>query len=224
MALIRGKVRFDGADDNISYLSILNYFGSMFTKLNSKQTVESCLCLSIYWLKNIECLSGNKQVKLNWQINNQHSVQIILNFVSADLFICFKHSILNDTGEASDFEYQTIMETTSCHFNGKRFWFVCGNCSRRVAKLYLPTSKKRFSCRNCHNLTYNLRKESNKKFTSFLRSTKYKRKREKMECRIKKKVYRGKLTKIYSRYHAALHKEHHLLSIYANYINGLLMK
>lgn len=44
--------------------------------------------------------------------------------------------------------------TTSCHFGGKRFWFVCPTCNKRAETLYLPPTKNKLLCRKCHDLAY----------------------------------------------------------------------
>lgn len=40
---------------------------------------------------------------------------------------------------------------TPCNYGGKRPWFQCLGCGRRVAKLY---GGRLFLCRHCHGLTY----------------------------------------------------------------------
>jgi hypothetical protein len=49
---------------------------------------------------------------------------------------------------------------TRPHFGGARFWFVC-ECSKRVARLYLPTGETLFRCRICYDLTYQSSREHN---------------------------------------------------------------
>jgi Zn-finger protein len=48
------------------------------------------------------------------------------------------------------------IETTStpCHFGGKRLWFICPFCKRRVGTLYKPPAKDELLCRKCHGLGY----------------------------------------------------------------------
>ncbi len=47
---------------------------------------------------------------------------------------------------------QTIgLTSTPCHFGGRRPWFRCPGCQRRVALLYAGL---RFACRHCHGLYY----------------------------------------------------------------------
>ena len=44
--------------------------------------------------------------------------------------------------------------TTPCRFGGRRWWFQCLRCGRRVGKLYQPPAAGEFACRLCYNLTY----------------------------------------------------------------------
>ena len=44
--------------------------------------------------------------------------------------------------------------TTELHSGGKRYWFSCPNCRRRVGKLHLPYGADRFLCRSCYDLTH----------------------------------------------------------------------
>ena len=41
---------------------------------------------------------------------------------------------------------------TPCRFGGKRLWFQCGYCARRVLRLYVIG--RVFACRHCHRLGY----------------------------------------------------------------------
>lgn len=43
---------------------------------------------------------------------------------------------------------------TPCNYGGKRRWFLCPICKRRVGKLYTTRLDNRFACRKCHNLTF----------------------------------------------------------------------
>lgn len=44
--------------------------------------------------------------------------------------------------------------SSSPHFGGQRYWFLCPRCSKRVGKLYRPKMADEFECRHCHRLTY----------------------------------------------------------------------
>jgi hypothetical protein len=47
---------------------------------------------------------------------------------------------------------------TPCRFSGKRPWFWCGYCGRRVLRLYVIGGV--FACRHCHRLGYESRLET----------------------------------------------------------------
>lgn len=65
------------------------------------------------------------------------------------------------------FDYWIELETTPCHFGGRRWWFQCplpkedgGRCERRSFKLYLPPGGGYFGCRECYDLTYRSAQEA----------------------------------------------------------------
>ena len=47
--------------------------------------------------------------------------------------------------------YAVNVTTTTPHYGGVRYWWLCPRCARRVADLY---GGKLFLCRECHGLTY----------------------------------------------------------------------
>ena len=55
--------------------------------------------------------------------------------------------------------YPVALDTTRCNYGGKRYWFLCPICKKRVAKIYLPPRGKYFACRACNYLTYRSCKE-----------------------------------------------------------------
>lgn len=55
-----------------------------------------------------------------------------------------------------------------CNYGGRRPWFICGNCGRRVAVLY--GAGKYFACRHCYDLTYRSSQESDSRFSKFFRN------------------------------------------------------
>lgn len=54
-------------------------------------------------------------------------------------------------GKRQSYEYPVFLDWTECNYGGRRPWFLCPNCGRRVAKLYGGTH---FLCRKCHGLAY----------------------------------------------------------------------
>lgn len=62
---------------------------------------------------------------------------------------------------------EIFLDWTTCNYGGRRPWFICMACGRRVAKIYL--GGKKFACRHCYNLTYTSCQESDSRFREFLR-------------------------------------------------------
>jgi hypothetical protein len=59
--------------------------------------------------------------------------------------------------QAPEMETQLVIETiwlthTPCNYGGKRAWFSCPQCCKRVAVLFRVD--RRFRCRKCHKLSY----------------------------------------------------------------------
>jgi hypothetical protein len=48
------------------------------------------------------------------------------------------------------------LDTTPCNYGGRRVWFICPQCGRRVAILYGTP----FACRHCHQLDYRSQRET----------------------------------------------------------------
>ena len=69
-----------------------------------------------------------------------------------------------DTGEARDHDYPVTIESTPCHFGGKRWWFWCPACGRRCRILYVSGASDYFACRICLNLTYRSQQEGQNKW------------------------------------------------------------
>ena len=58
----------------------------------------------------------------------------------------------------SDTQQQSIrFASTPCNFGGKRLWFLCPDCDRRAAVVYLVSN--RWSCRICGQVRYSCQLE-----------------------------------------------------------------
>jgi len=53
--------------------------------------------------------------------------------------------------------YQPItLTSTACTYGGRRSWFLCPTCGKRVGSLYKPLAETLFECRECKGLIYEL--------------------------------------------------------------------
>jgi hypothetical protein len=65
----------------------------------------------------------------------------------------------SESAEWKPVEQRVKIVWTNCHLGGRRPWFQCAACARRVAKLYL-CGRPIFACRHCYGLAYTSQQES----------------------------------------------------------------
>lgn len=86
------------------------------------------------------------------------------------------------------------LRTTPCNAGGKRYWFDCRFCRKRVGTLYLYYDND-FACRHCLGLTYKSRM-TRKRFSPFTQVFKnYDLEKQIDDLRVK--YYKGRPTKKY---------------------------
>lgn len=62
------------------------------------------------------------------------------------------YRIRNDFLHIDSHNQVVSLETTACNYGGKRYWFSCPHCNKRVAVLY--ELHDQYRCRKCHDLPY----------------------------------------------------------------------
>jgi hypothetical protein len=134
----------------------------------SRLTVEDCpIYLSVTDLRRdgaFYCPSGSTG-EASWPLSDGSTlgslrIEIRDNW-SGERTILIPRQALKFGGVACMSDGQSIrLTTTTVHFGGERFWFIC-ECGRRAGKLYLPTGETVFRCRLCYDLTYLSAREHN---------------------------------------------------------------
>lgn len=111
-----------------------------------------------------------------------------------------------------EFEYDVPLVTTHCNYGGKRYWFECLFCKRRMGALYLRGNI--FACRHCQFLTYEskLLSGSRKGAGRIISLPEL----EEAENRVKRLYYNGKPTKKYIRF---LNKERRFAAAWEGYLD-----
>lgn len=61
---------------------------------------------------------------------------------------------------------------SQCNYGGDRVWFLCPACNQRIGTLYRRPLSELFLCRNCNNLTYQLRKYHRSPQESYIKAIK----------------------------------------------------
>ena len=124
-------------------------------RYDSKQTTEDHLKIDIRWMKKQGLLIKRKAGSIIWNRNGQQTGCIGYCTENDRLVLNFKIEFRN--GEQKSIQDEVLFTWTSCNYGGKRQWFLCPKCNRRVAILY---GGIHFHCRHCHSLTYVSQRES----------------------------------------------------------------
>lgn len=184
---------------------------------NKKEEADNLKKIQIWWLKKQGFLPENSyrngSIKWTHQTSgSESSVGISISTWNEAKYLRIHYTQTDrDNSEKKDFDYKIPLVTSSCHFGGDRYWFVCPwykngqYCGRRVGVLY--KSDDYFACRHCYDLTYESRNEYKKyKYYPLFASLDGYTKAEKLDEQIKRRYYAGKptrkqrkLDKIYSR-------------------------
>lgn len=125
-------------------------------RFEKKQTTDDLLRLSIGWLKKHNYLRENAIIngKLIWsRTYGEGNTREIGSLFCTSYFIGEKRSLTlaYRYGGKEDINLNIPIDCSSPYYGGKRYWFLCPKCGKRVAFLY---GGKYFWCRCCHNLSY----------------------------------------------------------------------
>jgi len=161
------------------------------------QIVERCRSISISDLK-----ANLRRLKTSSHVQGNIAVEYDGHWQKWDYLINDQHpnatlSINPNTGH----EPQQISLSGQTITFGHRYYFVCGQCGRRAAKLYIPQRMAVFRCRTCYKLKYELQTMNpgtiqGKHFYQTHRMLKLAGQRERM-ARI---FYKGSYTKRFKRF------------------------
>lgn len=132
----------------------------------AKDTVEGQLFLDVRYLNREGKLRPGLH-GLRWTRSDGEPAGSITLKTEQDR-ITLMYSFSSWGSEPEQVDQIVSLTWTPAHFGGRRPWFVCGNCGRRVAILY--AAGKYFACRKCYDLTYRSCQESNSSFSRWLNS------------------------------------------------------
>jgi len=154
--------------------------------------------IEIWYLKSNGWLQpGIDHHFLSWNKNGERSdvgIRIIINHNTK--FVELLYTLVDLDGKKTNIDTQVMLVTTKCNFGGKRYWFKCPDCLRRIGVLYYRNGY--FSCRHCQYLTYVSKKVNGvEKITGRIVSDK---EVEALRLKAKRTVYNGKATKNHTRY------------------------
>lgn len=135
-------------------------------RFNKKDTVVGHRSIDVRYLQRQGCLYPGMLYSLNWTRRGEPSGSIQIRTGHDAITLMYQHKRYGQDWEVVN---QVVhLDWTPAHFGGRRPWFICGNCRRRVAILY--GAGKYFACRHCYDLTYLSCQESDSRVSRFWRN------------------------------------------------------
>ena len=117
---------------------------------DTKKTTESQHRIDIWWLKKKGYLRPGVAGSLAWSWGGKQTGIIGYRMETGYMVLSYRYR--RHGGEWKNVEQSISFDWTPCNYGGKRTWFLCPHCNRRVALLY--GAGRLFLCRHCYNLTY----------------------------------------------------------------------
>ena len=114
-----------------------------------KRTTADALRLDIRRLHREGLLTPGNTFSRQWTSRGEKIGGIQVKAQADCVILSYRSSIAG--GEWQQFEYPVAITWTDCNFGGRRIWFLCPECRRRVLILFARTT---FACRHCHQLVY----------------------------------------------------------------------
>lgn len=146
---------------------------------STRATTNECKSISTRFLNEHHYFNGGvRWGGMNWSCSGEQtgSIGFMVSTVKDDEYIRFQYMQTDrNTNEKTELDYKVRLDWISCHFGGRRWWFICPlsvngrDCNRRVGILYLGGDKY-FGCRHCYNLTYRSCKEHDKRLSGLLKN------------------------------------------------------
>lgn len=120
---------------------------------NAKRAEETCKRIDLRFLQKqglIQRRDGFGMVgfgTLHWSYCGRPSGSVGYEARDYGLILRFKYG-----DDPSPIEQTIMFEWTPCNYGGKRLWFCCPRCCRRVLVVY--GAGREFFCRHCYGLNY----------------------------------------------------------------------
>lgn len=115
---------------------------------STKLTTDHCLSVDVRELKRSDKLLPGVH-RISW--NNDSAMEMTIN---ADATTAQFHFQWNNQNHSPT----VCIARTKCHYGGNRPWFVCEDCERRYAVLYVVRGA--LACRRCSDMLYSSQVES----------------------------------------------------------------
>jgi hypothetical protein len=144
----------------------------MRERWTTRLCVEDCVHLCVKELRRYGVFAG--AFGSQWILNRNNDDRCLETIIHFSVIEYPRYALalnITDALGGNGTTRPAIPVTTSVpHFGGRRFWFKCPSCGRRVGRLYRPWEQSKFACRGCHYLTYRTSQTHNKRIDALRRN------------------------------------------------------
>jgi hypothetical protein len=107
---------------------------------SKKTTVDKCLTLNIEEFTSGDLLRPTSWTNVRWHRGGEETayVNYSLKDIGGSVYVLTLHSPIIHRGQRIPITENIPLVTTQLHSGGKRYWFSCPNCRRRVGRFHLP--------------------------------------------------------------------------------------
>ena len=119
---------------------------------NARQTTSGVPAMDVRKLKKQGALLPGQQFTWQWFRHQREVTRVVFTSEHDGLLVSQE---LSDAS-ISAFPLFIHLTWTHCHLGGERAWFICPECGRRCALLYLNPN---IACRECHQMVYVCQRE-----------------------------------------------------------------
>ncbi|MBC8316685.1 MAG: hypothetical protein H8E41_02195 [Desulfobulbaceae bacterium] len=124
-------------------------------KCDSKKTTGSQYMIDIRWMKKQGLLVPGTSGSMSWECRGKETGDIGYRVENNRLILQYQNK--HRGGEWESIEDEISFTWTPCNYGGKRQWFLCPKCNRRIAVIY---GGKFYRCRHCYDLVYDSQQEN----------------------------------------------------------------
>jgi len=121
-----------------------------------KDCTDDMRALDVRKLQRERLLTPGNALTWSWSRNGETVATIGLS-VGADR-VTLDYRQRERGGDWRAMNYPVPLTWTQCNYGGRRAWWLCPSCARRVAVLYGGAAT--FACRHCHRLAYRSQRET----------------------------------------------------------------
>jgi hypothetical protein len=121
-------------------------------------STDDCRSIDVRKWQRQGLLRTDQSFSCSWSRNGKSNGQINVRLKPEAMWLSYSCRVRD--GDWQYLDYAVGLQTTVCHYGGKRYWFSCPaiGCGKRVAVLYI--GNKYFACRKCYQLAYSSQRET----------------------------------------------------------------